>query len=201
MQQTAEVRWFFEGSLPAAVARWFGALGPAPQQELPRTDQYLLPTGPALNVKLREGHAEAKRRDGDGRAVRLHDGAEGVLEHWRKWSFPLAEAAAVPDDACWLAVHKMRWMRRYRLAEDRTLREVIGTGAAPERMCEVEVSRIEVVGRAFWSLCFEASGPDAAATLLRAAAQVFGEVLPLPLPAEASMGYPAFLRGVGGAAR
>ncbi|MDX1545680.1 MAG: hypothetical protein R3247_01760 [Rhodothermales bacterium] len=198
MDRTAEIRWFFDGAVPEAAADWFGALGPPPEPEAPRTDHYLLPTGPALNVKLREGHAEAKRRDGDGRTVRLHGGAEGVLEHWRKWSFPLAEAATVPDDACWLAVPKSRRMRRYRLDADGTLQEITGTDAAPERVCEVEVSRIGVAGRSFWSLCFEASGPDPAATLRRAATHVFAQAPPLRLPADASMGYPAFLAKVWG---
>ena len=63
---TIETRWFYAGRLPAAVLAWFEALGPAPDEQPARTDHYLQPTDAGLNVKLREGQLEAKRREAPG---------------------------------------------------------------------------------------------------------------------------------------
>ena len=183
---TAEVRWFYEGPPPDAVAAWFQGLGPPVDEQDPRTDYYLRPTDEALNVKLREGQAEAKRRDGTvGALVSLADGQAGMVEHWRKWSFPLASEAlgSPPADAY--------WMRAYRLAED-AIDEDTETSSEAARRCECELSELTIKDQTWWSLCLEASGDEPEDSLRRTATHIFGPTAP-SLHADASMGYPAWL--------
>ena len=179
--RTAEVRWFVRGRIPAAVRAWFDGLGPeAVWAE--RTDRYLTPGSDGLGVKLREGAVEAKRRTGTGGRL-ASDGAEVEVERWAKWSFALADGGAAPRDG-WVEVRKRRAQRH---AE-------AGGGA-----CALELSEVEVAGQTWWSVCLEASGPDAAAR--RAALDdgrrrwLAAEAAPV-LPAEAAAGYPAWLRRI-----
>ena len=181
--RSAEVRWFGRGEIPDAIESWFAGLtsaspdGPDPETET-RTDRYLAPTSDALGVKLREGQVEAKRRDAvlaplaavvDGLAESV---GEAEVELWTKWSFPLAEAVDEIGDA-WVAVAKAR---RQRHADE----------------CALELSRLEVEGEAWWSVCLEASGPDPNAALAGAARRWLATAP--PLPESQALGYPAWLR-------
>ncbi|PAP75644.1 hypothetical protein [Rubrivirga marina] len=179
--RTTEARWFLRGETPAEVAAWFDALGP-PVEGSSRTDRYLAPTSDALGVKLREGQIEAKRLDGP--AGTLDAGrASAPLETWTKWSFALAEDS-VPEDG-WVEVRKTRRQREHEA----------GGGT-----CRLELSEVTVDGDVWWSVCLEAEGPSAGArqrALATAAARWLGRPDAPALPAEAAMGYPAWLRAVG----
>ena len=176
--RTAEARWFRRGDVPPAVRAWFDALGPDVELES-RADRYLAPTDDALGVKLREGHAEAKRRDGVLGPLRVGPAAAPV-EGWTKWSFPLADPgplAAEPDDA-WVAVAKTRWQRH-------------------ADACALELSQVDVGGDRWWSVCLEATGPDAPArraALDAAARRWLGAPGAPALPEADAAGYLAWLR-------
>lgn len=192
MRDTAEVRWFFPGPVPEPAAAWFDGLGAGPPQT--RTDHYLRPTDDALNLKLREGLVEVKRRG----SVAPFDAprAAGTLERWRKWGFRLAEHDAPAPEGEWLAVTKTRRLAHYAVEDGRARPH---PGEAPAALgCDVELGRVEVEGAVWWTVCFEAYGaplgalPDA---LRRTAAAVLTPAAP-PLPAPASLGYPAWLQRV-----
>jgi len=200
MRATAEVRWFYEGPIPAAVDAWFRHFEPEPHAQPPRTDGYLYPTGAALNVKVREGRLEMKRRDAMGDAVVFNPRIEGYVEHWRKWSFALAsgEAAEVfgRADPLWIDVRKTRRMRSYRLDEAGRVTPVSAAAASPSG-CAVELAHVEAAGRRWWSLCFEAYGDDAplADLLVHTARHVFAHGDPPALDLGHSAGYAGWLLG------
>ncbi|NBB74864.1 MAG: hypothetical protein GVY35_14485 [Bacteroidetes bacterium] len=110
MDQTLEVRWFYDGTAPAAVLDWFMDLDP--EQEAEREDLYLISNDPSLNVKLREGKIQLKRQSGERTGAQFHDRVRGHREFWQKWSFPLTDDA--PDlftedpSGLWLPVTKCR---------------------------------------------------------------------------------------------
>jgi hypothetical protein len=197
---TVEVRWFFEGALPDAVRRWFEALEDAAAIDQPaRTDLYVQPTGPAMNVKVREGRLEVKRREAVGPRQPLADGVQARLETWRKWGFPLQPGAAqeAADDAHWIAVRKRRWLRNYQRSE--TGVALVGETETPEAACQVEISEIGARGETGWSLCFEAFGAtDRLESVLRATAvHVLSGDVPFTLAPEQAQGYPAWLMAHG----
>ena len=175
--RTAEVRWFRPGEVPADVRAWFDGLGPETEPQS-RTDCYLAPASAALGVKLREGQVEVKRRGGVW-APLTTGRSEAPVESWTKWSFALAEAVggAPETEDDWVAVQKTRWQRH-----------------AGE--CALELSRVEVAGVPWWSVCLEATGPDAdarRAALAEAARQWLGADDAPALTAADAQGYPAWL--------
>ncbi len=181
--RTAEARWFFRGPAPDAARAWFDALGDPVEPES-RTDRYLAPTDDGLGVKLREGRAEAKRRE--GAAGRLAVGrAEAAIEAWAKWSFPLAGGVAMPGEG-WVEVVKTRRQRGF-----------AGGGGA----CRLELSEVAVGAATWWSVCLEADGPTAqvrrSALLVGARRWLGGEAAPA-LPTSEARGYPAWLREIAG---
>lgn len=176
MDVTTEVRWFFEGPLPAAVQAWAEAQGARAEA---RTDHYLAPSSAALGVKVREGALEVKQRRKVRRARALAPGVAGRVADWAKWRFD----TPAPAPEGWLAVDKKRWL---------------ATGAEAEAArCELEVAALAGAGGTAWTVCFEASGAAEVAryrALGEAVRRAVAEGLPVALPASAAQGYPAWLR-------
>ncbi|MDX1531338.1 MAG: hypothetical protein R3362_07415 [Rhodothermales bacterium] len=194
MYPTAEARWFVEGALPEEVVRWFAAVaGDAEWEE--RTDRYVRPSGPdGLGVKWRQGNAEVKRRACTVGEEALHERVTGRVERWRKWSFPLAERAALTEPGGdWVDVAKRRKVRDF--AGEGAVRRV-DAGAWSPAGCSLEVGEVRVGERTWWSVCFEAFGSDEAALtgrLCRIGRHVLALAEPPRLEAARSMGYPAWL--------
>lgn len=196
MYPTAEVRWFVEDPLPEAVEEWFHHVAGAHVWES-RTDRYVRPaSADGLGVKGRTGNLEVKRLARVVGTEALHPDVVGRMELWRKWSFPLAAAARLTNDAGdWVAVTKRRQKGTFAVRDggvERVRRE-----GQTGRGCSLEVAEVRAAGRTWWSVSFEAFGSyeeDAlAATLRRAADHVFDTPPPFALDAEASMSYPAWL--------
>lgn len=176
--RTAEARWFQPGPVPEAVRAWFDALG-GPAEPESRTDRYLAPTDDALGVKVREGRAEMKRRDGEPGRLRVGR-ADAAVHLWAKWSFELSEPAE-PTGA-WVEVAKTRWQREHEAA-----------GAT----CSLELAEVEASGRRWWTVALESSGgseSDRRLALAEAGHQWLGRDDAPALPGTAAMGYPAWLR-------
>ena len=204
MRATAEVRWFRPGPVPAAAVRWFDARMPCPDDAATRTDHYLHPAGPGLNVKLREGRVEVKRRDGPGRQAGFGEGVTGCVERWRKWTWPLqrddeGDDPALPG-AWWVAVTKRRRRQGFTLVEGAVTARPPDDEAAAERGCDLELTQVTTAAVPWWSLCLEAYGPEEklAATLHAVAEAVFAADAPPGLDAAHSKGYPAWLRTLPG---
>ncbi len=169
--RTVEARWFRPGEIPGEVDAWFDALGPAVQTEA-RTDRYLDPASDALGVKLRQGSVEAKRRTAVLGAISAGT-IRARVEAWAKWSFPLA----VPGDAPVAGWAEVAKRRRQRYASG----------------CALELSRLTIRGEAWWSVCLEAAGPDAASALTLMARRWLGADGAPSLAEADAMGYPAWL--------
>ncbi len=189
-KDTAEVRWFFEGPPPESVVHWFDRLGGS--REAKRTDHYRPPVDDSINVKLREGRIEEKRRLSDGSIVQLHSSSSGRVERWRKWSMKPADAGFTLQTDGHIAVTKAR-----RLVGFGFYGEALGRVSDPERRrgCDLELTRLQIGQEHWWTICFEAFGPSdsLAATLRRAAAFAFMAPGSPALAGHHSFGYARWL--------
>jgi len=201
-RRTLETRWFGEGDPPAALVEWFevvcGNIAPDPW----RCDVYLAMGRPDLNVKLRAGRLEVKRRQQAGRVMPFTEDAEGWVERWDKWVLPWPavprpgeEESPAPEQ--WIQVWKSRRLARLEVGETVTSAKPV---AVPLRMCCIELTRLSVHEAAWWSVCFEASAPEDEldGTFLRAVNHVFALHESPPLDLAHSYGYPQWLMNVCG---
>jgi hypothetical protein len=176
--RSLEVRWIFPGQLAAVVGRWFGRF---PAQVESREDTYLLdPPLPGLSVKVRGGGAlEVKVFRGSPGMLEVAGRARGQMESWQKWSFPFSPLGpGSGDPPGWEPVGKRRRISRFSPASRPIVATAAGLGQQPR--CEVELTEVQALGRHWWTLGFEATGP---ADLLRSelqatAALVFAHALP-----------------------
>lgn len=196
MIPTVEVRWFFRGTIPAAVRDWFIDDSVPPVEQPPRTDYYLrLPQNDALGVKWREGQIEAKRRDRHFGAAHFGAQAVGEVELWRKWSFPLAVETALENvraSDAWVGVRKARWLRGYRWDGEKT------TAVSPDdpaSICHLELTQLTVQTASWWTIGFESYGEEVAyrTQLLPVTQKIMETDPPLTLSRTASFAYPRWL--------
>jgi hypothetical protein len=175
-----EVRWFIDvetppGGIPPDVQRWFNGGGTGlPQGDRliatdGRDDIYLsLPDSVDLGVKVRAGQRlEVKRRRVDAGVHKWRDGIAGRVEQWVKWSFVLTEQDEQgnrfePPDVSmppghWIVVNKQRQLRKFAVGPgDRV--EAIAASGWPAEGCQLEITRLGLGGRVWWSLGLEAFG-------------------------------------------
>jgi hypothetical protein len=197
---TLEVRWFIRGNIPVEVREWFVQGDPAPIDEPPRVDHYLcLQRTNALGIKLREGRIEIKQRLRQYGNIRFHRRVTGVIEHWRKWSLPLAMAGEslaenlVPRSS-WIDVRKERMLRGYRCDAEGQVAAIPGGYA--DRGCHLELTNVQAGDRVWWTLAFEAYGAEP--SLRGSLVSTMGYILerdgaPCSLDARDSFGYARWL--------
>jgi hypothetical protein len=170
--RSLEVRWIFSGQLETAVAEWFGRF---PAETQSREDTYLLDPGlRGLSVKVRGGVAlEVKVYRGSLGILDLPGRARGRMESWQKWSFPVD---LLPQDggdlAGWRPVRKRRRISRFTLASRPVAPQPPSRGQ--ELRCAAELTEVCTAGHDWWTLGFEATGPD---DLLRSALQATAELV------------------------
>lgn len=199
MYSTAEVRWFRTGPITPSVEDWFGQHAPPPQPEPARVDRYLQPSGgDGLNVKLRAGRMEIKRRVSTAGQIRFTQQAAGLVERWRKWSFAIGDTPALdryagPTTPDWVDVRKARLLKTYSFRAG----ELILGGSAADG-CEMELTRVEARGRTWWTLALEAFGEEATLldNLVTAAKHVFAAPCPIHLQERDSRGYAGWLADI-----
>jgi hypothetical protein len=198
---TVEVRWFFQGTISPQVQAWFhGGQGQAAPAQA-RVDHYLrIADGDALGIKLREGRIEVKQRERQLGTVPLQARVSGVVEHWRKWSFPLTRrkgaALDTPVPALgWVGVHKERQLSRYRITSDRGL-VAVSPAQYPDQGCDLELTKVFACGSEWWTLGFEAFGAETNLQDLLSftAGQLLAATEPPLLAAQDSYGYPRWLQ-------
>lgn len=187
MYATTEVRWFVHGEIPDQAVRWFEALG-EPVEKATRTDRYLLPSVEnEAGVKLRDGNIEVKTRTDAFGQEQLTPGVAGKAEGFRKWSFPLADEAPVPEEG-WIDVEKSRRVRTYS-------QRGVEARERPDTGCDVELGEVRLGDRVWWTVCLEAFGDGEAArieALRNTAEHVFSDSAP-PIGTAHSMGYAEWL--------
>lgn len=210
MVQSCEVRWFFS-DCPDAFRQWFERRGWVFSSAAPprRCDFYLV-SGTAradLGIKLREGNIEIKERVADLGVHRFGASAEGRVEAWRKWSFPLAhtreggteEALHITrqDDQGrgWIPVRKDRLLLMLEIVEESRVLLSEAPAFSIEEGCGVELTKIFLPDRTCYSFALEAfSNTDRGyQNLLRAMDTMTAEVPEPVLPLFQSMGYAEFL--------
>jgi hypothetical protein len=200
MYPTVEVRWFYHGPIPPPVEAWFERRPGNVERQPSRVDHYLrLSDSDELNIKLRQGRIEVKQRTAPPRVTQFHKHVAGALEAWRKWSFELAGRAegrsrSLSPSSAWIAVRKARRLRTYQVTGGLDL-AAQPTPETPDRGCELELTQVDVMGQTWWTMAFEAFGPEASIqeNLLLVAKWVFGNDEPPRLRANASHGYAAWL--------
>lgn len=201
MQLTAELRWFYRGTLPEEVVQWFqqGQLGKhlAPPEE--REDLYLYSPGcEYLGIKLRQGRLEIKWRKVELGVVHFGDRVEGKAEKWGKWlcEDPTAESFQTADvvGKSWVSVKKVRTQRQYQIFPGESITAVPVTESIGQG-CNVELTQLESNGNAWWSLAFEAFGEDDCLMehLQAVASCVFKSYRGSNLQAKDSYAYPSWL--------
>lgn len=197
MTHTLELRWFFEPPCPPAVRDAFETLGAVETTQ--QRDLYLPSEDPALNLKLRNGQVQVKRRLAGPFALAVGPEATGCAEHWGKWHLPPADdPSSVADDdptGLWRPVHKTR--HQWAMSPSAQADQLSGHGlpTAPPAMLNAELTTVAAGDAQAWTLCLEAEGPVPALsdTLRTAAPLLFGR-LPLTLSTETSYGYARWLR-------
>jgi hypothetical protein len=194
--RSLEVRWIFPGQLETAVAEWLGRF---PAESQSREDTYLVdPQLRGLSVKVRGDVAlEVKVYRGSPGNLDLAGRARGRMESWQKWSFPVNQPGQNSGDlAGWRPVRKRRRISRFSLANKPVASHAAGLGQQPR--CAVELTEVFTSGQDWWTLGFEATGPeDALRHVLQATAvRVFAQAMPgrvEPGP-DASSSYMEWLR-------
>lgn len=145
--RSLEARWILPGRLESAVAGWLERF---PGEAEIREDRYLIDRHQhGISAKVRAGTAfEVKVHQGSPGVLKVAGGTLGRMEYWRKWSFP-CDRVCLGDagSADWLPVRKRRRISRFSL-----------TGG--ETGCAVELAEVSVREQDWWSLGFEATGPD-----------------------------------------
>lgn len=203
MLSSLEVRWFYGGSIPRDVLSWFDLEREKSAQQTPRTDYYLrLAHEDSLGIKLREGKLELKQRQRQNGVIHFHERVAGIVEHWCKWGFGLAEldpdlcdlSAATP---AWIGVYKERILRKYQITEAGKAM-VADPEAYLEQGCHLELTHIHIEEKQGWSLGLEAFGNPQSLekVLLITARHVFLDEAVPTLQSEDSCGYPEWLRKI-----
>jgi hypothetical protein len=101
------------------------------------------------------------------------------MESWQKWSFPISPLRRDSGDLPgWRPVRKRRRISRFSLAGRPVATQAAGLRQEPR--CAVELTEVFTPGQDWWTLGFEATGPeDALCSALQAtAALVFAQAMP-----------------------
>jgi hypothetical protein len=212
MLHSAEMRWFFVGPAPEAVADWFDAREGRLQERLeePRTDSYLVFFGsPGVGVKLREVpeegrfNFEIKALRSAPRTVEPSPGILGRADAWVKWTVELNVdlLQTMRKGSRWIDVEKKRWLLKYEIQADAAPKEVLKE-ARPDEGCNVELTELLVVGGRWWTIGFEAFGqPERVDRHLLASLETFfsgsREKIPCPLLEANSLSYPNWFASIG----
>lgn len=178
------MRWFFEGALSAEpIVDWFTHRHDRAQhievEDWPRDwreDVYLvLPGQSDMGIKRRQEYlpddtrretVEFKGLTASIGLVQFSKNAAGKVERWVKWSY---ENDQVPlqllglfdvESADCVAIRKKRIQRRVRLDAFGNGEEV-SLSTTIERGLNVELTRIEIGSKQFWTIGFEAFPHDA----------------------------------------
>jgi hypothetical protein len=213
-----EVRWFFEGKVNQheSLKRWFETI--APIQKSPEVgplvwksrlddqpDVYLLvPGSDDMGIKWREGELQIKGRVSSLGSQVFCGRHQGNVERWIKWSyanlptsykrlFVVEETALVT-----VSVRKTRALRKVRLDRLSGKAEEVDAKRFIDRSLRFELTELEIAGKAYCSLAFEAFPNDSAMDIAftEAVEALVDGLTAFDLTAACSQSYPAFLEGI-----
>ena len=215
-----EVRWFFDGAvdLHPLLRIWFETSSPIPKKGgfgppawMGRLggepDVYLLvPGADDMGIKWREGNFQIK-----GRVVSLgvHSFCgrfQGSVERWVRWAYgnlPDSYRRLFTDGdnkgLLTVSVRKTRALRKIRLDTYNGSAEEVDPKAFIDRGINFELTDIEVDGKSYCSLAFEAYPDDSAMheAFTRTVETFLDALEGVELGTGNSMSYPEWLRGRG----
>jgi len=198
MRVTAELRWFWPEVCSGPVRAWFdsGPVRPGGGERHRRVDRYFAQAGATeVGLKLRaaEGptpQAELKGLVGALPSAEPVAGAPAV-QIWCKWNVVAAPSRGIVD------VTKVRWLRKFKVEAGAAVEVALDAeeqplaGGLPEVGCDLELTRLQALGRTWETVGFEAFGdlvtaPAALQACLRA-------LRPLPAFDGAFQSYPEWL--------
>lgn len=214
-----EVRWFFEGkaNLHESLKRWFETI--APIEKNPgvgppvwkgrlddQPDVYLLvPGSDDMGIKWREGELQIKGRVSSLGTQVFCGRHQGEVERWIKWSYKNTPAAyqrlfmaRKETGLVTASVGKTRALRKVRLDTLTGKAQEVDAKTFVDRGLGFELTDLEVDGKAYCSLAFEAFPNDSAmdAAFTQAVEAFVDGLTAFDLTATHSRSYPAFLSGV-----
>jgi hypothetical protein len=162
-----EIRWFFKGTLPEDVKKWFStepSFGEYIKKEK-RSDIYFSTKDAAhISPKLREDRLEIKYLNSKTSFSICESGVSGIAENWpkEKWAFSknlegdVRAAFMVADlGGSRTEVFKVRWQRKFEITEQGKLVPVPMENR-PQRVCLIELTDLEVKGEPWWTVAYEA---------------------------------------------
>jgi hypothetical protein len=203
MLTTAELRWFYSGTLPPAIAHWFQQNDLGEHLELPeaREDVYLcIPECDYLGIKFRQGRLEIKWRQQVFDNFQFAQ-SEGKAEKWVKWTCADSTGEGIISKETvakgpWVSVTKARSQRKYQVFAQSLV--AVPINESIDQGCTVELAKLGVKGKAWWSLAFEAFGEET--SLMRHLQVVADWVIQSyrgpKLLAEDSYAYPKWLSSI-----
>jgi hypothetical protein len=158
-----EVRWFQQGQVDPDVQDWFHHVADQAEEQAPRVDYYLQEAGAGgIGIKLRERLVEIKERRHFYGRVQFQPHVRGIIDGWRKWSFPYPEdidlGASDAFAQSWIGVEKARWLALFQI-EDGNVEAVPGS-TEPSCGCGLELTRVGARESAWWTIGLEAFGPE-----------------------------------------
>jgi hypothetical protein len=199
MLVSAEIRWFWEGSLPAGLESWFHGGAWPPGGGRPRVDEYLVSTGTMeLGIKKRGADSGVEIKGLVDVRAALPAPFAAQVEIWSKWTSP----ALTIDHVARVRVRKTRRVRKYDTTGTDVIERRLGEDERPldasalVRGCQMELVAVEAAGFAarWWTLGFEAFGAlaDIESDLMRTAAHL-ASTAPPALAGGLALSYPAWL--------
>jgi hypothetical protein len=214
-----EVRWFFEGPVTQhpSLKQWFETIAPIPKHpgvgppvwrgrldDAP--DVYLLvPGSDDMGIKWREGALQMKGRVSSLGTQVFSGRHQGGVERWIKWSYAhMPEpyhhlfVAGQETGLVTAAVRKTRALRKVRLNTLTGTAQEVEAKTCVDRGLGIELTELEVAGKTYCSLAFEAFPDDSAmgATFTEAVEAFLDGLTAVALTAAHSQSYPAFLSHV-----
>ena len=197
---TVELRWFYLGTIPEAIAGWFQQpeLGKPLKPSSEREDTYLLVPGHEyLGLKLRQGNLEVKLRQAELGVQSLATSWQGRVEQWVKWSADSSDPIVAMGEqsiaqGTWVSVQKRRSQRRYEVSPNQTC-VAVPIGQSMSAGCTMELTQLTINHTDWWSLAFEATGDRSLASLKTVVDWVSCTSCPIQPKAEDSYAYPHWL--------
>jgi hypothetical protein len=214
-----EVRWFFEGQANQhdSLKRWFETVAPMPKNPGvgppvwkgrldDKPDVYLLvPGSDDMGIKWREGELQVKGRVSSLGTHVFCGRHQGKIERWIKWSYTDTPEAyqrlfigGKGTGLVTASVQKTRALRKVRLDTMTGKAQEVDAETFVDRGLGCELTDLEVAGKAYCSLAFEAFPDDSAidAAFTQAVEAFLDELTALDLVTACSQSYPAWLGSI-----
>jgi len=211
-----EVRWFFEGAVDKnpSLRTWFETSSPIPKKggfgppvwtgRLDgKPDVYLLlPGADDMGIKWREGNFQIKGRVASLGVQSFCGRFQGQVERWVRWSYagmPEAYQNLFLDGKAHglvtVSVGKTRALRKISLNTYNGSASEVDPKSFIDRGINFELTDLEVAGRPYCTLAFEAYPDDSGmhAAFTRVVEILLGGLTGVELGEENSMGYPEWL--------